>query len=338
MEPIDLVYTWCDSADPVWNARRLATMKKFGLASGASENVDCRYAANDELRYSLRSAERCVPWVRNVFLVIADDAAPPEWLRLDSPKLRIVRLGEILPDPSKPCFCSDAIEHRLAFIPGLAERYLYSNDDTFFARPLSPGFFYAKDGYPFFRFGGRRRQSGKAAYPTYVGMIENAAGLVRETLGARVRAKNRMEFLELYPHHNIDAYRKSDVQEAYGRYGRWIEPMFDYPFRRKENIQRVIYAYDAIACGHGHFRLARFRVKERRAWWKRLLRPGYADSLQFFGDGWKTGPDMLRKWRPGLFCFNDTEAATDEDRAWLRRTLAALFPAPSSFEKGGPSA
>jgi len=335
MEAIDLVYTWCDAADPVWNARRLATMRVFNLVSDPSANGDCRYFANDELRFSFRSAEMYVPWVRNVFLVIADDATPPAWLNVGHAKLRIVRLGEILPDPSKPCFCADLIESRLAFIPGLAERFLFSNDDTFFARPLSPDFFYARDGYPFFRFGGDRKPSCEAAYPTYVRTLERSASLAREA-NRGCHADDFLKALGRYPHHNVDAYRKSDVLETYRAFIRHIEPMYEYPFRSPNHVHRVLYAYNAIARGHGHFRLARFRVKGERAWWKRLLRPGYADSLQFFGDGWKTGVEMLRKWRPGLFCFNDTEAATDEDRAWLRKTLESLFPVPSSFEKGGP--
>ena len=56
-------------------------------------------------------------------------------------------------------------------------------------------------------------------------------------------------------------------------------------------------------------------------------------DLQFFGDGWKTSLEMLRKWRPGLFCFNDTEATTDEDRALLHKALESLYPGASSFEK-----
>ena len=36
MEDVDLVYTWCDSADPVWNARRLAAMKAFNLVADPS--------------------------------------------------------------------------------------------------------------------------------------------------------------------------------------------------------------------------------------------------------------------------------------------------------------
>ena len=42
MEGIDLVYTWCDSADPVWNARRLATMEAFDLVPDPAANAAAR--------------------------------------------------------------------------------------------------------------------------------------------------------------------------------------------------------------------------------------------------------------------------------------------------------
>ena len=32
MTPIDLVYLWCDDADPKWRAKRIATAEKFGVA------------------------------------------------------------------------------------------------------------------------------------------------------------------------------------------------------------------------------------------------------------------------------------------------------------------
>ncbi len=332
MEDVDLVYTWCDSADPVWNARRLATMKAFNLVADVSANAECRYAANDELRFSLRSAEMYVPWVRKVFLVIADDATPPQWLRLDHPKLVVVHLGEILPDPKKPCFCADLIENRLAFIPGLAERFLFSNDDTFFGRALAPSFFYARDGYPIFRFGGERKSPLDVAYPTYAQTLEKSAGLACAGNG-ECPVPDFAKALWRSPHHNVDAYRKSDVLETYRRYCRHIEPMYDYPFRSPEHVHRVLYAYDAIARGHGHFRLARFRTEGRRAWYKRLLRPGYADSLSFVREKWKTGPAQLKKWRPGLFCFNDTVGISDADREWVRGVFNELFPEKSSFER-----
>ena len=330
---IDLVYTWCDSADDAWRAKKEAAARAYGREATARGNAPCRFVSNDELRYALRSAERNVPWVRRVFLVIDDDGTPPAWLRLDCPKLRIVRHSEIMPEELLPCFCSGTIEHHLAWIPGLAPRFVYSNDDCMFYRPLRPDFFFARDGYPYFRFGGTRNPSSAAreANYNYICNMERADALVRAACpsfcGALGKAMSR------YPHHCIDAYCTDDLLETFARYRDALLPTFAFPFRSPDKVQRVLYAYDAIARGHGHFRLARFRVKEKRAWWKRLLRPGYADSLQFFGAGWREGPEMLRRWKPGLFCFNDTEAATDEDRAWLRQTMESLFPERSSFEK-----
>ena len=99
---IDLVYTWCDAADAKWREKKDATARKYGQAATARGNAACRFESNDEIRYSLRSAEMFVPWVRRVFIVIDDDIAPPAWLRLDHPRLRIVRLSEIMPPEALP--------------------------------------------------------------------------------------------------------------------------------------------------------------------------------------------------------------------------------------------
>ena len=332
-QDIDLVYTWCDAADAAWREKKDAAARAYGRDATARGNVACRFEGNDEIRFALRSAERCVPWTRRVFLVIDDDITPPAWLRLDHPKLRIVRLSEIMSPDFLPCFCSGTIEHHLAHIPGLAKRFIYSNDDCMFGRPLAPSFFFAHDGFPRFRFGGLRNPGpgARQANYNYICNLEQADRLIDGAYpsanGELVQARSR------YPHHCIDAYVRDDVLDCFARFRDALAPTFAFPFRSPDKIQRVLYAYDAIARGHGHFRLARFRVKEKRAWWKRLLRPGYADSLQFFGDGWRNGVEMLRKWRPGLFCFNDTEQSTAEDREWLHKALESLYPGPSSFEK-----
>ena len=328
---IDLVYTWCDSADRIWNAKREAAAKACGLSVGSAANAECRFVGNDEIRFSLRSAERCVPWVRTVFLVIDDDITPPAWLRLDHPKLRIVRLSEIMPSKLLPCFCSGTIEHHLARIPDLAERFIYANDDMMFYRPLKPSFFFAADGYPKFRFGGEKEPLPDEEKTNYHLNIEVSDALARREYGLSCKALNQA--LARYPHHCVDAYRKSDLLACYARFAAVLEKSFDFPFRSPDKVQRIIYAYDAIANGHGHFRPARFRIGGGRPWYKRLLRPGWADTLQFYGSRWRTGLVMLEKWRPGAFCFNDTLDVTDADRQWLRSVYEGLFPGRSTFEK-----
>lgn len=55
--PVDLVYLWCDGADPVFRAKRAACAARFGIPLNDDLNGDARVLSNDELRYSLRSAE-----------------------------------------------------------------------------------------------------------------------------------------------------------------------------------------------------------------------------------------------------------------------------------------
>ena len=150
-----------------------------GLGADADGNLPCRFIARNELRYALRSAERCVPWVRKVFIVHDDDNELPRWLNRDNQRLQIVRHSEIMPARFLPCFCPITIEHYLAQIPDLAERFLYSNDDMMFYRPLEPSFFFAADGYPYCRFGGKKKPMPEEEKSHYLRNIDRADELLR---------------------------------------------------------------------------------------------------------------------------------------------------------------
>ena len=71
-DPVDLVYAWCDDTDAKWRAKRMALAERHGVAASPAENGACRYRGGDMLRYSIRSAAKCAPWLRNVF-VVADE-------------------------------------------------------------------------------------------------------------------------------------------------------------------------------------------------------------------------------------------------------------------------
>jgi UDP-glucose 4-epimerase len=84
------------------------------------------------------------PWVRRIF--IATDSPAPSWL-VEHPKVTIVRSEEFFTDPSVlPTHNSHAVEAQLHRIPGLAEHFLYSNDDMFFGRPVEPEMFFTPGG------------------------------------------------------------------------------------------------------------------------------------------------------------------------------------------------
>ena len=71
----------------------------------------------------------------------------PAWLPHDTERIRVVTHAEIFPDPSVlPTFNSHAIEACLHRIPGLAERFIYFNDDVFLGRETRVEDFFTQAG------------------------------------------------------------------------------------------------------------------------------------------------------------------------------------------------
>ncbi|GAB3757451.1 stealth family protein [Microlunatus parietis] len=144
--PIDLVYTWVDGADPAWQRDRAAAADAVDPGR-ATERADdpARFTDHDELRHSLRSVEQYAPWINHVWIVT--DGQRPHWLRPDDDWVTVVSHKELWPDPAGlPTFNSHAIETCLHRIPGLAEHYLYLNDDMIFGRPVAPELFFHPNG------------------------------------------------------------------------------------------------------------------------------------------------------------------------------------------------
>ncbi|MFB7254439.1 stealth family protein [Streptomyces nojiriensis] len=153
--PIDAVITWVDAADPAWRRRRDQAAEAeagSGHPSGADQTggidlAENRYRDRGELRYCLRSIAAYAPWVRRIFLVTDDQA--PAWLAADHPHITVIDHRELSTEPAAPAvFNSHAIESRLHRIPGLAEHFLYFNDDIFLGRPQRPQNYFLPSGLP----------------------------------------------------------------------------------------------------------------------------------------------------------------------------------------------
>lgn len=150
--PVDVVYTWVDGDDPVWNRAREERLAALG-GSGAAETAQtressgqARFVSRDELRYSLRSVHLFAPWVRRIHLVTAGQV--PGWLDMDHPAVRLVDHREILPADALPTFNSHAIETALHRVPDLTEHFVYFNDDFFLGRPIRPEAWFSPAGLP----------------------------------------------------------------------------------------------------------------------------------------------------------------------------------------------
>lgn len=324
--PIDLVYCWCDLADPVFRAKKEACARALGIAFDGEANSDCRYASNDELRYSLRSVEKFAPWVRRVFIVLNDESSPPQWLDCSCSRLSIVRLSDFIPHDCLPTFNSVTIEFSIPRIREISERFLYANDDMFFASRVSQDFFFAKDGFPVFRYMDSRIDVDDCKSTScYLQQLVTAYKFIRDELG------KCGDFAQAYgrlPHHNVDAYLKSDMLAFIERFPDAVSRTIRQQFRDPSQLQREAFASYALAVGHGHFR------RTMRPWYETMFGRPHRDSF-YFSPGRKSLTRDFARIRPRLFCMNDNDAVTDEDRKSGRAFLEKMFPEPSSFERVG---
>ncbi len=144
--PIDFVIAWVDGSDPAW----LAEKSKYdpGIKSDYEKdwtNGDSRYRDWDLLRFWFRGVEKYAPWVNHIWFVTWGHY--PEWLNTEHPKLSIVRHEDYIPEEYLPTFSSHTIELNLHRIKGLAEQFVYFNDDMFLTAAVQPEDFF-KNGLP----------------------------------------------------------------------------------------------------------------------------------------------------------------------------------------------
>ncbi|MDE5981320.1 MAG: Stealth CR1 domain-containing protein [Bacteroidaceae bacterium] len=308
---IDLVYLWVDGSDPAWQAKH----NVYTGSTAEQTKTDCkgRYADNEELRYSLRSVEMYAPWIHHVFIVT--DSQVPSWLDTSNPKVTVVDHRDILPAACLPCFNSALIEHFLYCIPGLAEHFLYANDDTFINQPVAPVTFFGSDGLPIMRmnrcFSRRleiwfRTRILKETPGNYTMTIHNSAKLVQQKYGP---------YYDLKTHHNVDAYRKSNYEETHNTFRKEIEAMLGNHIRSAKDIQRNLYAFTALARKQAYLQVV-------------TQRTSFRFSLQKMKHY-----KRMERYSPTFFCMNDSERVTDADRERAAAFLAKRFPIKSQFEK-----
>ena len=283
-EPIDLVYCWC-------NGKAFESLEK------------CRFSNNGELYYSIKSVDRFAPWFRTIWVFVNDETEIPPWLSTH-PKVRIVKHSEVIPAKYLPLYNSVSIEFWLRAISGLSERFVYANDDMFLGRKVGPRQFFTRDGCAICRyFGGEMNFGG-----SYREELENSRRFVEEhTAGLSNEWRKAISHA---PHHNMDAYIKSSMREFCEKFPEVLDMAGRAKFRSGDQLIRDVFSLWAMATGKGVFR-------DR----KRMLPPRW-ESLEYdLSFTWCYR--VLERKRPYMFCLNDTESSTDEQRRiaadWLKR-------------------
>lgn len=140
--PVDAVLTWVDSSDAAWRRRYEEVVGRPFEQNARWSPPSCE--PDDELALCLELLRRHAPWLRRTFLVTQGQVPP-------------CRTSEVLVSHAElgldPVFSSFPIESALHRIDGLAEHFVYLNDDFYVTRPVRWQHFFGPDGVPIARVG-----------------------------------------------------------------------------------------------------------------------------------------------------------------------------------------
>ncbi len=135
---IDFVILWVDGGDLAWQEAFSRNVHGFDGDKRIS-----RYRDWENLRYIFRGFELFTPWVRKIHFVTWGHLPP--WLNTEHEKLHIVNHHDFLDEKNLPVFNCNPLEVNLHRIKGLAEKFVYFNDDTFLLKRTPPERFFKND-------------------------------------------------------------------------------------------------------------------------------------------------------------------------------------------------
>lgn len=127
---IDFVIPWVNGNDPAWRAEK----NRYLFGRENESNSSNRYRDWNLMKYWFRSVDRFTPWVNKIHFVTWGHV--PEFLDILHPKIHVVCHEDFMPAEALPTFSSHALEMNIHRINGLAEHFVYFNDDMFILREM----------------------------------------------------------------------------------------------------------------------------------------------------------------------------------------------------------
>lgn len=330
-EPIDFVMIWVDGNDPEWRSEKA---KYDGKAVTAS-NSEVRYRDWDNLQYWFRGVEKFAPWVNKIHFVTWGHIPP--WLDTTNPKINIVKHSDYIPKEYLPTFSSHTIELNLHRIEGLAEQFVYFNDDIFLTAPVKPEDFF-KNGKPCdtvaqdcIFFGKDSAGHYNGADVTVINSHFNKRVAIKKNLGIWFNPKNSFRnlvrttlllpwpwFPGFYYQHLASSFLKSNFVEVWEREYDTLHTTCQHKFRKNTDVNQWVIKFWQMAKGEITVRSDKFgycyHVKETN--FERLCKDIKAGSRR-------------------MLCINDTSNTHDFETKKQRviEAFNILLPEKSSYEQ-----
>ena len=247
--PVDLVYLWCDGSDPDFAYRRAKALSEVNGSEFDPDAVTVeRWTDHDELKYSLRSVCKFLPWINNIYILM--NQKPPAWLKADVPGVICVQHRDIMQGNEK-CFNSTAIESYIHKIPGLAEHFIFTNDDVFVGAPLHKSYFFTKKGQAIQYVRKSKIMRGRLNDESFHDLLNDSTWKSQyERMIVKINKILFDEFdkeLCVFPGHLMDAYNRSVLEEQVedSPLHKYVIETRKQMFRHEEDLQRSAYSWRA---------------------------------------------------------------------------------------------
>lgn len=332
-EKIDFVITWVDGSDPKW----LEEKNKYSSKKEDTSDTINRYRDMEILKYWFRSVEKYTPWVNKVHFVTWGHT--PDWLDINNPKLNVVKHEDFIPKKYLPVFNSSAIEMNLHRIEGLAEKFVYFNDDMFIMRPLNSEFFF-KNGLPCDLWRDNIPYCDKDTDPLFEYLLLNVKMLISRNFNKKQVIKQnfskcfnlkygkrniRFLLLNKWPYmagfdnfHVAAPFLKSTFEQVWAKEYETLDKTSSSKFRSVYDVNQYIFQLWQIYTG-------KFTPKSIK------------ESGTFFNLSNNNSElfDFIDNQKGDLICINDSDLTIDYDK--VKKDLISHFemvlPEKSSFEK-----
>lgn len=327
---IDFVISWVDMTDPEWNVK----FAKYANNKGNTKNgvSEARFRDNGFLKYWFRGVEKFAPWVRKIHFIT--DGQKPEWLDVSNPKIHLVRHDEIIPAEFLPTFNSVVIERYMHRIEGLADHFVYFNDDFYIIDHVGEDRFF-QNGLPcdiaVFQY--------NPDWSQYYHRIKNNIRLINRHFSKKEVMKQYRDkwfagcygskafmnfllkpygkFITLRTPHNAQPYLKSTFEEVWDAEGEELTATSVNKFRALNDYTPELFRTWQICRGH----FTPYNTYENTKMFPLMVRPRQA-------------VEAIRNHSYKLICLNDNVNIRNYDLVIknIREAFESILPDKSGFE------
>lgn len=330
-QDIDIVVTWVDMNDPKWKEE----FNKYSDSPATEANgvVDARFRDYGLLKYWFRGIEKFAPWVRKIHFVTSGQK--PDWLDESNPRINLVDHKDFIPEEFLPTYNSVVIERYMHKIPGLADKFVYFNDDFYMLRQIPEERFF-KDGLPrdiaVFQYNPTWSQWYKTLknnirlinrnFDKKEIMARDGHKWYTEEYGKKGRMnrwlKKYPKFITLRVHHNAQPYLKSTFDEVWKAEGDELTRTSSHRFRSSADYSPELFRTWQICQGN----FIPYNTYKDTKMFPLMVKPRQAIKA-------------IRGQEYALVCLNDNKNIRnyDELMSEIAEAFESILPEKSSFEK-----